>query len=329
MTSTTAIAANATHRRHLTLAVQGILLIAGLVLLALLIRNAGPRRVLGVLRNARALFPLVAAFEICIALADVLAARALLGKSSALVATRDWVRSTLNAYAATILLPAGRAAGETARAIVLSRSVGAARATSTCSHLQSCALLANAGASIVCTLVVTVSQGGRLLPGALLVNALVCGSLGTVLLAVSRNAKVAGWMRSRFHRLVRAEPSRTLPNGNEVRTAFAFCFIGRAIQALQYGVIVRAVGGTFGVGAAATALGIHLVGAAIGDLIPNQMGATEGAYRTFASALGFAIEPARALSIALMARATQLVLALVCLVASPIVDRQPRATCAS
>jgi hypothetical protein len=303
---------------------KGILVIGGLLLVALLIRNAGPRRVVGVLRDARALFPLVAAFEICIAIADVFAAYALLGKSSSAVVMRNWARSTLNAYATTILLPAGRAAGEVARAIALSRSVGAARATSACSHLQSCALLANAGASIVCSLVVIGSHAGRLLSAALLVNALVCGSLGTALLATSRNAKVGAWMRSRLQRFIRAEPLQSLPSGDEVRTAIAFCFVGRAIQAVQYGVIVRAVGGTFGAGAATTALGIHLVGAAIGDLIPNQMGATEGAYRAFASALGFALEPARALSIALMARATQLVLALACLVTSPMIDRQPR-----
>jgi hypothetical protein len=326
MTSTTAIAASATTRRHLTFALQVVLAIAGLILLAVLVRNVGLQRVLGVLHDARTLFPLVAALEVCIAIADVFAAGTLLGKSSRAVVASAWLRSTLSAYAATILLPAGRAAGEAARAIVLSRSVGAARATAACSHLQSCALLANAAMSIICALAVIGSQAGGLLAGALLVNALACGSLGAGLLAISRNAKVAEWLRKRFHRFVRAEPLQTLPSATDVRNAVAFCFTGRAIQAIQYGVIVRAVGGSFGANAATTALGIHLVGAAVGDLIPNQMGATEGAYRAFASALGFAAEPARALSIALMARATQLVLALACLVASPVIARQPRAT---
>jgi hypothetical protein len=326
MTSTTAIAASATARRHLTFALQVVLIIAGFVLVAALVRNVGLQRVLGVLRDARTLFPVVAALEVCIAIADVFAAAMLLGKSRPAVITSAWLRSTLSAYAATILLPAGRAAGEAARAIILSRSVGAARATAACSHLQSCALLANAAMSMVCGLVVIGSDAGGLLAVALLVNGLVCGSLGAGLLAISRSGKVAAWLRKRFHRFVRAEPSQTLPSAGEVRNAVAFCFTGRAIQAIQYGVIVRAVGGSFGANAAMTALGIHLVGAAIGDLIPNQLGATEGAYRAFASTLGFATEPARALSIALMARTTQLLLALFSLVASPLVARQPRAS---
>ena len=324
MTSTTTIAERATSRRHITLGIQGALLAGGLVLLALLVRSAGPQRVYVVLRDARELFPLVAALEVGIATADIFAARSLLGESSNTVVASAWWRSTVSAYAAMVLLPAGRAAGEAARAIELSRSIGAGRATATASHLQACALLANAAASIVCGIAVMSSSGGGLLASALLVNAIVCGSFGSALLAIARNANVAAWLRKRFHRFLRAQPSPTLPRGREVRNAVAICFIGRAIQTLQYGVIVRAVGGALGATAAMTALGIHLVGAAVGDLIPNQMGAMEGTYRAFASALGFAGAPARALSIALMARATQLVLAMVCLIALPMISRQQR-----
>ncbi|HLK36914.1 MAG TPA: hypothetical protein VKU41_09215, partial [Polyangiaceae bacterium] len=55
-----------------------------------------------------------------------------------------------------------------------------------------------------------------------------------------------------------------------------------------------------------------LVGATAGDVLPNQVGVVDGAYRAFAGALGLSAAPARALSIALVARTAQLVVAGTC-----------------
>ncbi len=89
--------------------------------------------------------------------------------------------------------------------------------------------------------------------------------------------------------------------------------LGRAAQTAEYGVILLAVGGVLTPVSALVVQGIHLVGAAIGDFIPGQLGAVEGAYRAFASTLGFGADPARALSIALVARIAQIGLATLCL----------------
>ena len=63
---------------------------------------------------------------------------------------------------------------------------------------------------------------------------------------------------------------------------------------------------------AVTAQGIQIVGAAIGDLLQNQMGATEGAYGLFKSALDLGDDPARAMSIILIIRLAQLGLSCAC-----------------
>ena len=77
------------------------------------------------------------------------------------------------------------------------------------------------------------------------------------------------------------------------------------MQVLQSGVLVVAVGGMFGLLPALCSEALHLVGAAVGDLIPAQLGATEINYQLSAGALS--LRPVDALSIALLAHLSQLV----------------------
>jgi hypothetical protein len=100
--------------------------------------------------------------------------------------------------------------------------------------------------------------------------------------------------------------------------------LGRTLQALQYGLMLVAVGGSLTVVSALVSQAIHLVGAGVGDFVPNQVGITEGAYRIFAPALGLEDDPARAIGIALIARACQFLLAGVCLGASSLWSAQTR-----
>jgi hypothetical protein len=85
--------------------------------------------------------------------------------------------------------------------------------------------------------------------------------------------------------------------------------LGRAVQAVQYGVALHAVGGVASPDAALITQGVDIIGATVGALVPNQMGATECAYDVFARAVGLGSEPARAVSIALLVRTAQVALA--------------------
>ena len=101
------------------------------------------------------------------------------------------------------------------------------------------------------------------------------------------------------------------------------CASGRGAQLVQYGVLLSAVGGTASIGGAFIAHGIHLVGATLGDAVPNQLGVVDGTYRTFAPALGFSDAPARALSIAFLAHAAQLAVAGICVVVAALTRQDP------
>ena len=238
---------------------------------------------------------------------DMVAARSLLGEAMGSIPLVTWVRSAMLAYASTVVLPAGRAAGEAVRTTALAPTIGFGRATGVCSRLQACVLASNAGISLVIAAVVYAHHSSDGLALALLGNASGCSALSFVVFAAARSERVARWLKARFPRLAQARDVVPMASGGsgDLR-AIAACLVGRVIEATQYGVVLHAIGGRATPASALTAQGIHLVGAAAGDLVPNQMGVSEGAYRLFTQALD--LGAARALSIALVVRIVQLTL---------------------
>jgi hypothetical protein len=150
------------------------------------------------------------------------------------------------------------------------------------------------------------------------------------ILAVLRGDRIGRWLEGMRERLAGKKGASSPPLEPGMRRrlpwrAAGVCAISRTVQVFQYGVILAAVGGTASVHGAFVAHGIHLVGTTAGDLLPNQLGAVDGAYRAFASAIGFAGDPARALSIAFVAHLTQLLCAAGCIVVALIARRGDRA----
>ena len=292
---------------------------AGLAMVAYLVRDAGPERVAMVLWRAGRWLPLVVAIEVVQLGCDVVALRTILREHASRIPGATWLRTSVVSYAMMVLVPAGRAAGEVARAALFSRYVGAARAATTSTALQAGYLAANGIASIVACAVVSSRLGPRsplalLLAGNVMFQAVVSSSL----LAILRDARVGRWLgRMRRHLLPHAAESAPLDPVDRRRIPWKACLVstfGRAMQVLQYGIVLHAVGGAFSLRNAIVAHGIHLVGATLGDMVPSQIGVTDSAYRAFASDLGFSDEPARALSIALVVRTAQLSLAAACVV---------------
>src|SRR5690606_27732059 len=105
--------------------------------------------------------------------------------------------------------------------------------------------------------------------------------------------------------------------------------LGRVFQSMQYGVILLAVGGALTIESGLVAQAIHLVGAGLGDMVPNQAGVTELAYDVFKADLDFEAAKAQAISIALVHRICQFGLAGTCLgigaIWKPSPDRRPAA----
>lgn len=299
------------------------LALAGLTLIAYFVRGAGPARVAAVLLEAGPWLPLIVLLEVAQPTTDVIALRYLLGKDAPRVPLSTWARSSAISYAMMSLVPAGRVAGEVTRAALIAGHVGAAKAASASARMQSAYLFANGTLSATAGVTAALWLGPtNVLTLLLAANTLMMFVLSTALLAILWHGRVGRWLdtlRRRFVKVSEAPPSLETPEERRVPWQSAIvASIGRASQALQYGIILHAVGGAASVHGAFLAHGIHLVGATAGDMIPNQLGVIDGVYKTFAKALGFASAPERALSIAFVAHIMQLFCASVCLVAAAV-----------
>jgi hypothetical protein len=300
-----------------------LLALVGLTIVAYLVNNSGPARVASVLWASGRWVPLVFAFELVQLSSDFFALRSILGERKRDIPASTWVRAMAVSYAMMSLLPAGRVAGEVTRGTLFAKYVGAGRAASTGTQLQAAYLTANAILSLAAWSFVASRFGVKeplalLLGGNVLFQTFIAGSL----LAILRHGRVGQWLERQrrwlFPRAAQSEPldpqeRRRLPFG-----AMVSCTAGRSAQLVQYAVILASVGGVVTVPNAFIAHGIHLVGASLGDLLPNQLGVTDSIYRIFAGDLGFADDPARALSIAFVVRIAQLSLASICVVVAAV-----------
>ncbi len=302
-------------RKHAGLALRVLLGLGGLALVAYLVRDAGPARVAGVLLQAGSWLPLILAFELAQITCDVFAIRSILGRTAwGEIPVGAIARSGALSYAMMVLLPAGRAAGEVARATILSKYLGMPRAAGASTKLQAAYLSANGLLSGAAFLAVS-GRFGVASPLALMLlgNVVFQAFISVGLIAILWDARVGRWLdRTRRRLLSLPEEGSSLDAADRRRLpwkASLICSLGRTAQLFQYGVILHAVGGFAAPRSALVAHGIHLVGATLGDFLPNQLGVVDGAYRAFAADVGFAAEPARALSIAFLARIGQLICA--------------------
>jgi hypothetical protein len=319
----TPVAAPSSRRATLQHVARVVLALGGLALVARFVEDAGPKDVAAVLWQAGKWLPAILALELFQVTTDFLALRSILGARWRQIPAVTWVRSSAIAYAMMTLLPAGRAAGEVTRGALFSAYVGAARAATTSTRLQAAYLAANGVLSVVACTVVATRFGVRA-PLALLLagNVVFQAVIASGLIAILRAKRVGRWldrMRLRFVPGAVAQPPLDADERKEIPWRAALvCCLGRGAQVGQYGIILHAVGGVLTVRNAIVAHGIHLVGATLGDMLPNQLGVTDGAYKAFAGDLGFAAEPARALSIAFVVRIAQLTLATTCVVVATL-----------
>jgi hypothetical protein len=303
-----------------------LLLAFGVATVVYVVREAGPEQVLATLLAAGVYVPMVVALEAAFMGMDILSLRSLIGDEARAVPMSVWLRSGLMAYGIMILFPGGRAAGEVVRATQLAPYVGGARAAAFGARLQAVTLLGNTAISIPSAVACFVVGGADdALPWLVLANGLVTGLVGGALVLAARRSKLGGWLGQRFAGLAShgASFDEALRHQTSWGPPIVFSSIGRALQTLQYGVLLLAVGGSLSPLSALVSQGIHLVGAGLGDFVPNQVGVTEGAYHVFAGALGLAADPARAVGIALLARFCQYLLATAGLVAGAI-GRSPK-----
>lgn len=282
--------------------------IFGIGAVVLILRGLGLDAVGRAVAQCAPYLPLVVALEACVLACSTMSLRALYRDAARDIPKQQFVRATLVGYAVQGLVPAGRAAAEATRASLLSRWIGGGRAGAAATRMQAVVLIANGLVSIPAATAAALTGYTRWLAFAIAINAGVTLALGSTLLIVSQRAHIGAWLGRHIKRVRTFGADLDAALEREPRLpvrAIAWELSGRVVQVGQHALLIACVGGVVGIVPALCAEGIHLVGAAVGDLVPAQLGATEGNFTLAAGALG--LTRASAVSIALIAHLAQLV----------------------
>jgi uncharacterized membrane protein YbhN (UPF0104 family) len=244
---------------------------------------------------------------------STLALRALYGDLGPRVPVRQWVRAGALGYALGLVLPMGRGAGEAARAVLLSRSTGGARAAVAAVQMQGVVLLSTAVITVPVLAATLGVLGPGLAAGLVLANALIAGALGTSILVVRERAKLGrllGGLIKRLERFGLAFDAVAGASRAELARSLAWESAGRVAQVVQCGVALAAIGQPAGLLRTLVVRGALILGSAVGDFIPGQLGATEATLVLGAGTL--ALTAAGAATLALLIHAAQILLGLLC-----------------
>lgn len=266
--------------------------LAGFVATAVMARHAD----LGALRAMGAGWLVVALLEGLRVYFEYRAARALCGRAA--VGAGRLLHLHLTTYAIATALPLGRLAAEAAKAVVLSRDLGAERATRVAATLQASGLLATAAWSVPCA-VAAGSLGASSLARVLLLQCALLGATGAVLLGALRSERMETWLR-------RWVPGwRSFPQGvrESEGGALAWLVAQRTVAAAQLGWMM-ALAGTFDARSAVGLSGAVMVAGSVGDAVPAQLGVLGGALAW--AAPGLHVGRPRALAMAMAIHGAQL-----------------------
>jgi Lysylphosphatidylglycerol synthase TM region len=287
--------------------------VVGVGVLAVTVWAAGARAVLDGLGASMHALPEVTALEAAMLLCTTLALRALYGQEASRVSPRQWVRAGALGYAVGAVLPLSRASAEATRAVLLRKSVGGPRAAVAAVQMQGVALLANALTSLLALSATLAVLGFGGISMLLLGNSVLVGALGTSILVVrqrGRPGRLLGALAKRGRQFGSDFDAAAGASRRSLVHSLAWESAARVIQVFQCGVALSAVGHPSGLGTTLVARGMLLVGGALGDLIPAQLGTTEATLVVGAAGLG--LTAAGAATLALLIHGAQLALALVC-----------------
>jgi hypothetical protein len=279
---------------------------------ALLLQRIGIAPVLASLLRARSWLPWLLLLETGRVAAETLATYFVLGRAAHGVPLRELWRAQLTCSALATVLPAGRSAGEAAKASLLAARVGVPVALSAGAGGQIVNLLANGVVGIVGGIAVLQRVGtcaigtscfgygsGLLLLGLLLAWA----ARSRALAARLERLPIAKGRIERFSVAVRESGALSIG-------AISGQLLARVCQALQLVALAHAFGHVLGLGSAPLLLAVYMLGATAGDLIPAQLGAVDAAFVFGAGLLG--MPEASAVGIALSLHALQLASAALC-----------------
>jgi hypothetical protein len=287
--------------------------VLGLGLLAGAVWSAGARDVLRGLGDGVHALPEVALVEALMLVCSTLALRALYGDDAARVTPRQWLKAGALGFAVGAVLPIGRATAEATRAVLLRKRVGGARAAVAAVQMQGVALLSNALLSVVAFSAALAALGLVGISSLILANAVLAAVVGASILILrqsGRPGRLLGALAKRGRKFGTEFDAAAGASRRSLVHSLAWESLGRALQVFQCAVALAAVGRPSGLARTLVARGMLLVGGALGDFIPGQLGATEATLVVGATALG--LTAAGAAALALLIHGAQLLLALLC-----------------
>ena len=298
--------------RPLRVLLHAVCGLVGLAAVLGLVHHVGPAELVGMLRALARWMPLLLAIEGVRIASEALVTASLSPQVRRGFAPLALGRIHLVGFAVSVVMPAGRAAGEAAKAAMLSPRIGAARAAAIATTSQSIALLGGTITGVACALAAFRVTGASALTAAIGIYACVTLGAFVVLQLACRRRELLGLLGRRFTRAEKPAAAfraalgeiPVLPVG-----ATLLSLLGRALQVLQLGVLLHAVGAANGPLHMLLAQGVSLVGGGAGDFIPGQLGATDGAFALAAPLLGIAA--ADAVAVTVMVHVIQLCWALI------------------
>jgi hypothetical protein len=286
--------------------------LCGAAAVALILRGLGWSEVYDKISHAAGYLPIVLALDGTVLACSMLALRSLYGAAGPDVPVSQLVRAGLVGFAVNGLLPAGRAVAEVTRASLLSRWVGSGTAAAAAARMQAVVLVAHGTMSVAATIAAVLAVGWTWLPLAIGLQAILTLAIGVFLLAMATRVHIGAWLGRRVSRarVFGSELDAALARAPAIPTgAIAWELAGRCVEVVQKAVLIACIGGVVGVSPALCVEGLHLVGAAIGDLVPAQLGVQEGNFTLASAALG--LPAGGAVVIALLAHVSQLAWVLV------------------
>ncbi|MFO0724763.1 MAG: hypothetical protein U1E65_13360 [Myxococcota bacterium] len=284
----------------------------GLLLIGLLLANAGVDDVVRAVEKAAPSMGLVLLFEAGIIFLDGWALMLLYPTPRPTLG--EFVRVTLAGYPLAALAPAGRTVAEGVKAAILARRMGSAEATVAAARIQAVLLLSNALASVPAAVIAFMTLDSKIPGWAALGNAVLMASIGLGVVLAGRGLNLGTLLGRRWGK------AKTL--GPEVDAVFRqkpllplapllVELLARALAAAEIAALLSAFGAVE-VPRVLLSQGLFMVGTSLGDLLPAQLGATEANFVFVRDAIG--LSAGEAIAIPLLLRAAQLTWAAIGLV---------------
>jgi hypothetical protein len=296
---------------------RAVLLLGGIATVAALVWQVGPAELWNVLALSWPIVPAVVVLDLAWFSVEGIALLLFYGPGRKNIPMRVWVHALTTHYSTMVILPVGRVGAEAVRATLLAPYVGAHKTAAGAAQMQVMVLVANA---VMCipAFFAAASLGGwkGSLAVLVIVNFFANGLLGVAMALFLRKVRIGGWLGKKFESMVQWGPELDAELRQQPAVPVVpglLCVGGRALQALEYGLVLATVAGTsLTFTGTFIAEGIHIGAAALGDMVPNQVGVAEGMYRVFADSLGLAAHPEKALAIALVVRVANFLAAGLC-----------------